>query len=55
MIQRILLSTLFGLALLLCGAESEPFDPRYNIAGLALLGLGAWLIIKYLKERKVPK
>jgi hypothetical protein len=33
---NILLAILFGAALTLAGAESEPWEPAYNVAGVAL-------------------
>ena len=36
MITNILLAILFGAALTLAGAETEPWQPGYNVAGVAL-------------------
>lgn len=41
MITNILLAILFGAALTLAGAETEPWQPGWNIAGALIILAGA--------------
>lgn len=46
-----ILAFLFGAGLMLAGADSKPWNPWLNVAGVALMGLGACFLVLAHRRR----
>lgn len=47
-----ILAILLGAGLMLCGAESKPWNPWWNVAGLALFAFAALCIFLSYRRRQ---
>lgn len=50
MITNILLAILFGAALTLAGAETDPWEPGWNIAGALIILAGAAAAVYFYRD-----